>query len=275
MNAVPGGAPLHGWRVLVPRGGELGERAASLLTEAGAEPVVLPLLTFGPPSSPQALADAAARARAGTYDWIVFTSATAVTALVGASAPVALPDGVRVAAVGEHTAAALTAAGVRVDFVPTGDYTARALVDEWPDRRAGLRVLAPLSAIAAPTLVDGLRGHGLEVDAVEAYTTVIARPDAATAHAAMRDLRAVLVTSGSVARAIVEALPPLPAGTVVACIGDRTAREAREAGLDVSVIAARQTVGALVDALADAAQSGARPETPDLTTPTDPVEHQP
>src|SRR5690606_861303 len=117
----------------------------------------------------------------------------------------ALPEGVRVAAVGEHTAAALAAAGVRVDFVPSTDYTARALVDEWPDRRAGLRVLAPLSAIAAPTLVDGLRAHGLDVDAVEAYTTVTARPDAATAQAAMRDIRAVLVTSGSVARAVTEA----------------------------------------------------------------------
>ena len=59
----------------------------------------------------------------------------------------------------------------------------------------------------------------------------------------------ILVTSGSVARQVAAQLAPLPPGTRVACIGERTAAEARAAGLPVDAIAAQTTLESLVDAL--------------------------
>jgi uroporphyrinogen-III synthase len=61
----------------------------------------------------------------------------------------------------------------------------------------------------------------------------------------------VLVTSGSVARQVQAQLAPLPAETVVACIGPRTAFDARAAGLTVDLIAEDRSAVSLVDGLVD------------------------
>ncbi len=54
---------------------------------------------------------------------------------------------------------------------------------------------------------------------------------------------------------IAEQLAPLPEQTVVACIGPRTAFDARAAGLPVHVIAEERTVESLVAALVEYAES--------------------
>jgi len=64
-------------------------------------------------------------------------------------------------------------------------------------------------------------------------------------------IRAVLITSGSVARQVQSQLSPLPEDTVVAAIGPRTAFDARAAGLTVHVIAESRSAASLVDALAE------------------------
>ncbi len=172
------------------------------------------------------------------------TSATAVRAVAG-RAP-RLPSGVRVACVGEATARAARAAGWPVDLVPD-EASAAGLVAALP-ADAG-RVLHPRSEIAAPTLVDGLRARGIDVDDPVAYRTVGTGvepvhldppPDA------------VLVTSGSVAREVVRRLTPLDPRTRIACIGPSTAADARAAGLPVHVVAGSRSAEALLDAVAAA-----------------------
>ena len=69
-------------------------------------------------------------------------------------------------------------------------------------------------------------------------------------------IRAILVTSGSVARQVAEQLIPLPEETVVACIGPRTAFDTRAAGLPVHVIAEERSADSLIDALVDYAVNG-------------------
>ena len=64
-------------------------------------------------------------------------------------------------------------------------------------------------------------------------------------------IRAVLVTSGSVARQVQAQLAPLLGETVVAAIGPRTAFDARAAGLTVHVIAESRSSGSLVAGLAE------------------------
>jgi uroporphyrinogen-III synthase len=121
-------------------------------------------------------------------------------------------------------------------------------------------VLIPQSDIAEPTLVSGLAELGLAVQFVSAYRTVgVPIAEHVAADVKSGRIGAVLVTSGSVARQVAEQLSPLPEGTIVACIGPRTAFDARAAGLTVDVIAESRSADALVDALVEHVESGAEP----------------
>jgi len=248
MSPTP--KPLAGWRVLVPRGGKWGDGVAASLRSFGAIPVIAPMINFASTDNEAALAGAFARLESGSFDWIVITSATTVDVLV--SQQVSMPEKTRVAAVGETTAAALVLAGYRVDYVPESDNSARGLVKNWPDAAGSGRVLIPHSDIAEPTIVAGLATLGLDVEYVAAYRTVGVRvADQVAEDVANGRVRAILVTSGSVARQIAEQLAPLPAETVVACIGPRTAFDARDAGLTVHLIAETRSADSLVEALVE------------------------
>ena len=245
----PTAKPLSGWRVLVPRGGKWGDGVAATLRSYGAVPVIAPMINFASTEDAAGLTDALARLEAGSFDWLVITSATTVDVLV--SQRTVIPESTRVAAVGETTAAALSLAGYRVDFVPEKDNSARGLVKEWSAGDTG-PVLIPHSDLAEPTLVAGLAKRGLEVEYVAAYRTVgVTVAENVRTDVASGRIGALLVTSGSVARQVAAQLAPLPAETIVACIGPRTAFDARDAGLTVHVIAEARSAAALVDALVE------------------------
>ncbi len=242
--------PLAGWRVLVPRGGKWGDGVAASLRGYGAIPVIAPMINFASAENAVELSDALRRLEGGQFDWLVITSATTVDVLV--SQQVILPPTTRIAAVGETTGAALTLAGYRVDFVPEGDNSARGLVKEWPVSEITGRVLIPQSDIAEPTLVAGLKELGLDAEFVTAYRTVGVRvAEHVAADVTSGRIRAVLVTSGSVARQVQSQLAPLPVETIVAAIGPRTAFDARAAGLTVHVIAESRSASGLVEGLAE------------------------
>jgi uroporphyrinogen-III synthase len=250
MNAQRRSKPLSGWRVLVPRGGKWGDDVAASLRTHGAIPVIAPMINFASTENPSALSDALRRLASGSFDWLVVTSATTVDVLV--SQQVAVPSSTRIAAVGETTGAALTLAGYPVDFVPVGDNSARGLVREWPKSAISGKVLIPQSNIAEPTLVAGLGGLGLDVEFVAAYRTVgVPVMNHVAADVAEGRIQAILVTSGSVARQIQLQLGPLPAHTVVACIGPRTAFDARAAGITVHLIAETRSAAGLVESLVE------------------------
>jgi uroporphyrinogen-III synthase len=242
--------PLAGWRVLVPRGGKWGDGVAAALRSYGAVPVIAPLINFASSDDEAGLAAALRELQSGSFDWIVITSATTVDVLMSQS--VVIPEGTKIAAVGETTGAALALAGYRVDYVPEADNSARGLVKEWPHGEIAGRVLIPQSDIAEPTLVTGLTALGLNVQFVSAYRTVgVPVSDHVRADVADGRIAAILVSSGSVARQIAQQLAPLPATTIVACIGPRTAYDARAAGLAVNVIAETRSATALVESLVE------------------------
>jgi len=252
---VTGDKPLRGWRVLVPRGGPWGHGVAAELRLRGAIPVVAPSINFAGTADEPALDLGLERLRAGIYDWISITSATTVDVL--SAHRVVIPDHTRIAAVGETTAAALGAAGYRVDFVPRRDNSATGLLAEWAEATEGivpLKILALRSDIAKPVLTDGLRAAGHDVDPVVAYRTVgvpIA-PDTIAAVAAGQ-FDAILITSGSVANQISEQIGLVPSRTVIACIGPRTAVDAEAAGLRVDLVARERSSDSLIDTLEELA----------------------
>ena len=242
--------PLAGWRVLVPRGGKWGDGVAAALRGYGAVPVIAPLINFAASDDEAGLAAALHDLQSGRFDWIVITSATTVDVLM--SQNVVIPATTKIAAVGETTGAALALAGYRVDYVPEADNSARGLVKEWPHGEIAGLVLVPQSDIAEPTLVSGLSALGLGVQFVSAYRTVgVPVSDHVRADVADGRIAAILVSSGSVARQIAQQLAPLPETTIVACIGPRTAYDARAAGLAVNVIAETRSAASLVESLVE------------------------
>jgi uroporphyrinogen III methyltransferase/synthase len=233
------GRPLFGRRVVVTRARAQASSLVRKLTALGAECVELPTIEIVDGADLQGL-------ELSAYDWVAFTSVNAVERVFAAVRDARAFGGAQVAAVGPGTAAALADRGVVADLVP-GSAVAEALVDAFPAGRG--RVLLPQAAAARPVLAEGLRGKGWQVEVVEAYRTVAARPsDEALAAAAKAD--AIAFTSSSTVTswlALDTTLPP-----VVACIGPVTAATAAEHGVPVTVVATEHTVDGLVDALVGA-----------------------
>ncbi|UFU07783.1 uroporphyrinogen-III synthase [Ruania halotolerans] len=249
---------LAGATILVPRGGAWGERVSARVRECGGRPWVVPLLQTTPVTEP-AVEAARRDLAAGAYDWLVVTSAATVDLVRSWDLQA------KVAAVGPATASTLREAGIAVDLVPEHTYSATGLLQVWPgpegteDAGGGARVLLLRSDLARATLADGLRERGCQVTDVIGYrttATAVTAADSADIRAGRAD--AVLVTSGSMARALA-ALDPA-ADTVVASIGPVTTAEAREAGLAVRAEASERTIDHLLDALSETLTLAAREE---------------
>ena len=253
--------PLFGWRVLVPRTKEQAGALSAALRRYGAVPEEVPTISVEPPRNPQQMEKAIRGLVEGRYEWIIFTSANAVRAVRERFEQYGLDarafSGLKIAAVGDQTAHALRELGINPDLVPSGEQSARGLVEDWPPYDEVLdpinRVFLPRADIATETLVAGLAELGWEVDDVTAYRTVRAAPPAVEVREAIKTGKfdAVVFTSSSTVRNLVGIAGKPHACTVVACIGPQTAKTAEEHGLRVDVMAENPSVAELAAALAE------------------------
>jgi uroporphyrinogen III methyltransferase/synthase len=254
--------PLFGWHVLVPRTREQAASLSEQLRAYGAVPVEVPTIAVEPPRTPAAMDRAVKGLVSGRYLWVAFTSTNAVRAMREKFESVGLDvrafAGIKVAAIGEQTAAALRGWGIEPELMPEGDrQSSEGLVEVWPAYDDVFdpidRVLLPRADIATETLVAGLQELGWQVDDVTAYRTVRAAPPAADIRDAIKGggFDAVLFTSSSTVRNLVGIAGKPHPSTVIAVIGPQTAKTAEEQGLRVDVLAAEASVPALVEALAD------------------------
>jgi len=253
--------PLFGWRVLVPRTKEQAASVSERLRSYGAVPKVVPTIAVEPPRAPQQMERAIKGLVTGRYQWIAFTSANAVRAVREKLEEYGLDArafaGIKVAAVGEQTAAALGEFGIKPDLVPEAEQSSEGLAAAWPPHDDVLdpinRVLLPRADIATETLVARLTDLGWETEDVTAYRTVRAAPPPAPIREAIKGggFDAVLFTSSSTVRNLIGIAGKPHAVTVVAVIGPQTAQTAAEYGLRVDVTAPRPSATALVDALAE------------------------
>ncbi|WP_148613632.1 uroporphyrinogen-III synthase [Nocardioides rubriscoriae] len=253
--------PLFGWRVLVPR---TKDQAASLslgLRGFGAVPEEVPTISVEPPRNPLQMDKAVRGLVEGRYEWIAFTSVNAVRAVREKFEEYGLDarafSGLKIAAVGDKTAAAIAAWGLRADLVPSGEQSAAGLLADWPEYDEVLdpinRVFLPRADIATETLVAGLVDLGWECDDVTAYRTVRATPPPAPVRDAIKSGKfdAVVFTSSSTVRNLVGIAGKPHPSTIIAVIGPATAKTAEEHGLRVDVLAPKPDVDVLVEALAD------------------------
>ncbi len=253
--------PLFGWRVLVPRTKEQAAGLSEQLRSYGAVPVEVPTISVEPPRTPQQMDRAIKGLVTGRYEWVAFTSANAVKAVREKFDEYGLDArafaGLKVAAVGDATAAALVEFGVRPDLLPTGEQSAEGLLAEWPPYDSMLdpinRVLLPRADIATEALVAGLTELGWECDDVTAYRTVRAAPPPEEIRTAIKGggFDAVLFTSSSTVRNLVGIAGKPHNVTVIAVIGPQTAKTADEFNLRVDVMADQRSASALAAALAE------------------------
>ena len=252
--------PLYGWRVLVPRTKEQAGVMSERLRGHGAIPKEVPTIAVEPPRTPAQMERAIKGLVTGRYEWIIFTSTNAVRAVREKFEEFGLDArafaGVKIACVGEATAAAIRGFGISPELLPSGEQSSEGLLADFPPYDDVLdpidRILLPRADIATETLAEGLRERGWEIDDVTAYRTVRAAPPPAEIREAIKGggFDAVCFTSSSTVRNLVGIAGKPHARTVVACIGPQTAATAREFGLRVDVQPDIAQVTALVDALA-------------------------
>jgi uroporphyrinogen-III synthase len=205
--------PLFGWRVLVPRTKEQAASLSERLRSYGAVPQEVPTIAVEPPRTPQQMERAVKGLVTGRYQWIAFTSVNAVRAVREKLEEYGLDArafaGVKVAAVGEQTAAALGRFGIKPDLVPEGEQSSEGLAAAWPPYDDVLdpinRVLLPRADIATEALVARLTELGWEAEDVTAYRTVRAAPPPAPIREAIKGggFDAVLFTSSSTVRNLI------------------------------------------------------------------------
>jgi uroporphyrinogen III methyltransferase / synthase len=242
---------LTGRRVAVTRAGRQASGMAARLRALGAQVLLVPAIRIRPLPGP-------ALDPAG-YDLLCVTSANGVEGLferlaAGGRDARALA-GVRVAAIGTATAAALRERGIVADVVPE-----RAVAEGLVQALEAVPVQRALVVRARggrEVLAQALRARGADVEVIEAYETIAEPLSPATLEAA-READYITFTSASTVRSFCDAMdgaPALPERVRLASIGPLTSEALRERGLQVHVQAARHDVDGLLEALvADASR---------------------
>ncbi len=255
--------PLFGRRIVVTRPREQAADFVDRLDRLGASVIEVPTIQIVPPDDPAPL-DAACAA-VDTFDWIVFTSANAVSYfmqhLLAGPADVRALKGVRICAVGPLTAAALSEFGLKIDLIPN-EYRSDGIVRAMCGNRnlTENRVLLPRGDLARDMLPSTLRRAGALVTPVVAYRTApvdLDRPGTPDIHRLLLEQRidVVTFTSGSSVKNLARALgedqtADLLRGVDVACIGPVTADIAKRLGITTTIMPAVSTAPALADAIA-------------------------
>ena len=242
--------PLFGRRVIVTRARESASGLARKLEELGARVIEVPTIRFEPPADGGASLDRAATDLVeGRYDWLVFTSARAVEALMDRVPDTRRLGQVSVAGVGPATADTLARYRVVPDLMaPGGREEAAGLAEVFPPVQGRGSVLFPRAEAGRDTLVEGLTEKGWRVEVVEAYRTV--RPEVdASARAEVAGAEAVCFSSSSTVTGFLDALGQEALPPAVVCIGPVTAETARAAGIEVTAVASRASVDGLVEAV--------------------------
>jgi len=243
--------PLFGKRIVVTRAREQASELRVQLEALGAEVLELPairveLVDFELPAL-------------GLYAWVVFTSANGVRAFFERGLDVAGLDaralgGLRLAAIGPGTAAALEARGLRPDLVPDR-FVAESLLEGFPaPGTPGERVLLARAEQARDVLPEGLGERGYVVDVLAVYRTVPAEPDPSVVEQIRGGkVDALTFTSSSTVTNFVDAIGELTGPQpLVISIGPVTSATARERGLRVDAEADPHTIDGLVTAVLQA-----------------------
>ncbi|HEY9640161.1 MAG TPA: uroporphyrinogen-III synthase [Coleofasciculaceae cyanobacterium] len=193
--------PLTGKTILITRAAGQSSQFAQLLQQQGAAVMEMPTLEIYPPSSWEAVDQAIAQLQ--SFDWLILTSMNGVEyfcdRLATLGQDLAALKGVKIAVVGQKTAAGLRQRGIQPDFIPP-NFVADALVDSFPDRAQlpGMKILFPrVETGGRDVLVKELTAQGAAVVEVAAYQSGCAQVMAPAVAAALTQGRVDVLTFAS------------------------------------------------------------------------------
>jgi len=249
--------PLFGKRILVTRARHQASALSQLLSERGAKPIDLPVISIQPLPDTGELDGAISNL--DQYQWLVFTSVNGVDAFFQRLYDLNLDSRalgrLKVGAIGPATAKALRKRGVIPDYIPEV-YSSEGLIaglSRWDI--VGKCLLLPRADIADKKLTNGLTELGAEVHEIVAYRTVPQPEAMAQAKRVLLSgqIDVITFTSSSAVSNLVAAFQGNPEinNTKVACIGRKTAETAAKAGLKIDIVASEHTVHGLVVAIED------------------------
>lgn len=256
------GAALRGRQIVVARPAGQAEGLRSRLAAAGAQVLLFPGLSIEP--CPPDAASSAALDRLAQADWAVFVSANAVEhGLAAVAARGGWPDGVRTAAVGAATAAALERAGLGPVLRPLAREDSEGLLAHpgWGSL-TGAQVLIFRGQGGRETLAEGLRRAGAEVRYAEVYRRLPPRDDPAPLRAALLagSVAAICALSAETLHNLFEVCGsdchPALRATAWLVPHPRVAEAARSLGLDRVLQAAGSSDDALLQTLFDHFDAG-------------------
>ena len=261
--------PLFGKGVLVTRPRAQAPALSNLLAELGAEPIECPTLEIYPPDS-WGPVDEAIQVLS-SYDWVIFTSVNGVQAFMGRlwfhQKDARSLANAKVCCIGPRTEEEANRWGLVADLVPR-EFQAEGILEALGALEIrGQRILIPRAKVAREILPEQLRQMGASVQVVHGYQAV--PPQAKEAmlsdHFRNQDIQYLTFTSSSTVKNFCQLftdrqeMQNLTQHATVACIGPITAKTVKDEGLPVGIVAAENTVPALVDAIvAHANQSQAK-----------------
>lgn len=235
--------PLHGQKIIAGRSGSAEGKLLRLLERMGASVYDLPLIRTDPlpgPLPPELL----------DSRWLTFSSKVGVRCffarLLESGLDTRALSGIKIAAVGRATAAALREKGILPDLVPEqfdGEHLGKALVE-----RTEPFDLITLCEPESPsgTLREMLTAAGRTVRSLPLYRTAplpLREPE--RVERMLREGVPAAFSSGSMARSLAASLPGMDfSGVTAFCIGRETGKAAREAGFR-TVVAEEATLEGL------------------------------
>ena len=235
--------PLHGQKIIAGRSGSAEGKLLRLLERMGASVYDLPLIRTDPlpgPVPPELL----------DSRWLTFSSKVGVRCffarLLESGLDTRALSGVKIAAVGRATAAALREKGILPDLIPEqfdGEHLGKALAE-----RTEPFDLITLCEPESPsgTLREMLTAAGRTVRSLPLYRTAplpLREPE--RVERMLREGVPAAFSSGSMARSLAASLPGMDfSGVTAFCIGRETGKAAREAGFR-TVVAEEATLEGL------------------------------
>jgi uroporphyrinogen III methyltransferase/synthase len=265
------GRPLFGRRVLVTRPRHQAAAMVRKLEHLGAVVYRLPAVEVRDPADFGPLDRALGELRDGQWDWLVFTSANGVHALLRRLDDLGrdLRDlgRVKLAAIGPRTADALREYRLRADLVPDSTFSSEGLAEALRPHVAGKRVLLARANRGRAVLREEL-AKVATVGQVTVYEQVDAvTPDAAALDGLRRgEVRYVTLSSSNVARGLLGAFDETIRGRVergevrLVAISPETGSAVRGLGYPVAAEATEYTADGLIDAVVRLVEAEGRGE---------------
>jgi uroporphyrinogen-III synthase len=221
-------------------------------------PVLFPTIEIQPIIRNKKLEEAISRIK--TYDWIIFTSVNGVEIFFQRLHKTGVDSRAlahaKIGVIGPATYKAADSHGIKPDYMPK-TYTGHDLIAGLKGKNiTGKKILLPRADIADDEITKGLVNLKAAVDDVALYRTVRPQYDRTELQDTLfrGKVDIVTFTSSSTVTNFVAGLSRIEISKIrakIACIGPKTAQTASEAGLAVDIVAKKQTMPGLLEAIED------------------------